>query len=62
MMRLAIIVNFLCEKREASMGEVELATGIPVSSQYELFRAFGEFFPMVNLSHSRWRYSVEVSD
>jgi len=52
------IVAYVRNKFEASMGEIDIALGIPVWKQYVLARSFREYFPDVVLSRSRWRNRV----
>jgi hypothetical protein len=54
--RMARITSYVVQKGECTLGEIELELHIPISTQYELYRAFKEHYPMVELVRSRWRY------
>ena len=54
--RMALITTFVVQRGECSLGEIALELHIPISTQYELYRAFKDLYPTVELVRSRWRY------
>jgi len=49
------VSNYLWNKMECSMGEIDIQLGIPVWKQYVIYRSFKEYFPDLVLERSRWR-------
>jgi len=52
------LVEYVRQRRECSLGEVEVQLGIPVWKQYVLARAYRDFFQDVRLERSRCRLIV----
>jgi len=52
------LVEYVRQRGECSLGEVEVQLGIPVWKQYVLARAYRDFFQDVRLERSRWRLTV----
>jgi hypothetical protein len=50
------IVEYVREKGDCSLGEIEVQLNIPVWKQYVLARAYRDFFHDVKLERSRWRH------
>lgn len=57
--KLATIATYLSKKLSCSMGEIEEQLGISIQNQYNLFRAYKEFFPGLELSKGRWAMTYE---
>jgi len=53
-----MLVEYVRQRGECSLGEVEVQIGIPIWKQYALARAYRDFFQDVKLEHSRWRFTV----
>jgi len=49
------LVEYVRQRGECSLGEVEVQLGIPIWKQYVLARAYRDFFHDVRLERSRWR-------
>jgi hypothetical protein len=54
--RMSMIAEYVRHRVECSMGEIDIKLGISVWTQHGLYRAFGEYFPDIELSRSRWKH------
>ena len=52
------IVEYVRQKGECSLGEIEVQLNIPIWKQYVLARAYKDFFLDVRLERSRWRLTT----
>jgi len=52
------LVEYVRQRGECSMGEVEVQLGIPIWKQNVLARAYRALFQDVRLERSRWRLTV----
>ena len=52
------LVEYVRQRGECSMGEVEVQLGVPIWKQYVLARAYRDFFQDVRLERSRWRLTA----
>jgi len=49
------IVGYVRDKGQASMGEIEVQLSVSVWKQYELYRAYREFYQDIRLAKGYWR-------
>jgi len=52
------IVEYVRQKGECSLGEIEVQLDIPIWKQYVLARAYKDFFQDIRLERSRWRLTA----
>ena len=57
---MAKIDEYLENKSECSMGEIEEELGIKLWKQYWLYRAYHDYFPATELVASRWRWNLKA--
>jgi len=50
-----MLVEYVRQRGECSLGEVEVPIGIPIWKQYVLARAYRDFFQDIRLERSQWR-------
>jgi len=56
------IADYVRDKFECSMGQVEIELYIPAWKQYWLYRTFKEFYKDVELKRGTWRFKIETLD